>query len=198
MNVIDFRFINLNDKVDTKYEAWSRIYEYPVVLDVLNKLGANSNSKIHNTSWGFVGCHVTFKNDLDNLYENCLHSDIKQSNLSNTMVYDITKKLEDKYLNYFDFVLNISTVEEVNHPNVDVINNLFEQVKPGGYLIITFDYNKYNNNSYGNGSINLLEVEKYVGKTCKLIEENSINGSNSIFIQSECQHLNCGLLVLQK
>jgi hypothetical protein len=65
-------------------------------------------------------------------------------------------------------------------------------------LTFTFDYNKYNNDSYGNGSINLVEVEKYVGKPCKLIEENSINGSNSIMSQHNCQHLNCGLLVLQK
>lgn len=40
-----------------------------MVLDVLKKLDSNSKSEIHNTSWGFEGCHVTFKNDLDNLYE---------------------------------------------------------------------------------------------------------------------------------
>jgi SAM-dependent methyltransferase len=167
----------------------------------LNKLGASSDSFIHNTSWGFSGCHVLFKNDLDNIYKNTLHSDVIKSNFDNTMVYDITKKIEDKFLNCFDYVLNISTVEEVNSPNVEVIKNLFEQVKQGGYLILTFDYDSNSCNTYGNGSINLTEVEDYVGQKCKGIDELNLLNCRISLIPSNCDwmyNLNCGLLVIQK
>jgi hypothetical protein len=62
-----------------------------------------------------------FKKEFDDTYINTIHSDIRTSNLKNTMYYDITKPIEDKYKNYFDFVINISTVEEVNHDNISII-----------------------------------------------------------------------------
>ena len=77
MEVISFRFLNLDDTKNPKYEAWSRIYEYPFVLDALTKLGASSNSTIHNTCWGFQSCHIEFKNDLDKL---CNHINFKIQN----------------------------------------------------------------------------------------------------------------------
>jgi hypothetical protein len=195
MKVIDFRYISRNDLFDKKYIAWSRIYEYPYVLNMLKKLGANENSMIHNTSWGFEGCHVTFKDDLDNLYSNTLHSDIKQSKLKNTTVYDITKKAEDNLIEHFDFVLNVSTVEEVNFSHVNIIKNLLEQVKVGGYLIITFDYNA--KNKTGIGSIQLSEVEKQFN--IKLHDvDNKISGINSENIEERNKLLNCGVLVIQK
>ena len=198
MNVIEFRFLQTDEATDLKYEAWSRIYEYPYVLNTLKKLGASDKSSIHNTSWGFAGCHLIFKNDLDTNYKNTLHSDIKESNLNNTIVYDICKKIEDKYLNYFDFVLNISTVEEVGFSNDIIIANLFEQVKPGGYLIITFDYSKNMDNSFGNGSINLPCVENYTKAKIQPMQTNSINGNNSALPNYTYSHLNCGVLVIQK
>lgn len=195
MRVIEFKYLTRNDLFDKKYVAWSRIYEYPYVLNMLKKLGANKNSTIHNTSWGFEGCHVTFKEDLDNLYSNTLHSDIKKSNLKNTTVYDITKKAEYNLIEHFDFVLNVSTVEEVNCSHVNIINNLLEQVKVGGYLIITFDYN--NKNTTGCGSIQLKEVEKYFN--IKLEDDNNkISGVNSENIEVRNKLLNCGVLVIQK
>lgn len=196
--VVEFRFLTRDDLCETKYEAWSRIYEYPYVLNVLQKLGANEESLIHNTSWGFEKCHVTFKNDLDKLYKNGCHSDIKYSELNNTIIYDITKKIDDKYLNYFDYVLNISTVEEVNYPNHLVLKNLFEQVKPGGYLIITFDYDKNNCNSFGNGSMNLHLVERYISKKIQATENILLNGANSLLPQYRYSNLNCGVLVIKK
>ena len=168
-------------------------------MNLLQKLGANENSLIHNTSWGFDGCHITFKNQLDRLYKNVCHSDIRYSELNNTMMYDITKKIEDKYFSYFDYVLNISTVEEVNYPNKDVICNLFEQVKPGGYLIITFDYDKNNCNTVGNGSINLKKLEILVNQKIINFQEKSIlSGKNSIIKSVYFKHLNCGIICLKK
>ena len=197
-SVEEFRFLKTDDVYDEKYNWWSRIYEYPYVLNKLNLLGANNDSKIHNTSWGFEGCHVTFKNDLDLLYNNVIHSDIKESNLPKTMFYDITKKIEEKYVNYFDFVVNVSTVEEVNYPNNLVIDNLLEQVKIGGFLIITFDYKINDFSNFGNGSINLECVEQYMNKKIKPLEDVCISGEKSLFPQIMFSDLRCGVMVLKK
>jgi SAM-dependent methyltransferase len=195
MIVTEFRYLTRDDMFDKKYIAWSRIYEYPYVLNMLKNLGANKNSMIHNTSWGWEGCHVTFKDDLDNLYCNTLHSDIKLSNLNNTTVYDITKPPGANLIEQFDFVLNISTVEEVNYSHLNIIQNLLKQVKSGGYLIITFDYNP--KNPTGVGSIQLSKIEEHFN--IKLYDiDNKISGINSENIEKRNQNLNCGVLVIQK
>lgn len=195
MKIVEFRYLTRDDLFDKKYSAWSRIYEYPYVLNKLKQLNANEISMIHNTSWGFEGCHVTFKNDLDDIYTNTLHSDIKKSSLKNTTIYDITKKPEDNLKEYFDFVLNVSTVEEVKYSHVTIIKNLLEQVKVGGYLIITFDYNS--NNTTGVGSIQLNEVEDFFNIKLEDIN-NKISGINSENVETKNQKLNCGVLVIQK
>lgn len=195
MRVIEFKYLTRTDLFDKKYVAWSRIYEYPYVLNMLTQLGANENSTIHNTSWGWEGCHVTFKNVLDDIYINTLHSDIKKSSLKNTTVYDITKQPETNLVEQFDFVLNVSTVEEVNYSHVSIIQNLLKQVKVGGYLIITFDYN--DKNTTGIGSIQLKEVEKCFN--IKLEDNNNkISGVNSEIIEVRNKLLNCGVLIIQK
>lgn len=195
MRVIEFKYLTRTDLFDKKYVAWSRIYEYPYVLNMLTQLGANENSTIHNTSWGWEGCHVTFKNDLDDIYINTLHSDINKSSLKNTTVYDITTPPRDDLVEQFDFVLNVSTVEEVNYSHVSIIQNLLKQVKVGGYLIITFDYN--DKNTSGCGSIQLKEVEKCFNIK---LEDNSnkISGVNSENIEVRNKLLNCGVLIIQK
>jgi hypothetical protein len=196
--VIEFRFLTTNDDYDLKYEWWSRIYEYKYVLNILKKLGANVTSLIHNTSWGFAGCHLTFKNDLDNMYPQSLHSDIKYSNLKNTMIYDITKPISNSFHNYFDFVMNVSTVEEVNYPTNKIFDNLLQQVKSNGYLIITFDYDINNCNSFGQGSMNLSLIENYLNKNIEIMPINAINGKKSHNPMIKYQNLNCGLLVIKK
>lgn len=195
MEIIDFRFIHRKDTFEKKYIAWSRIYEYPVVLETIAKLGGNINSNIHNTSWGFEGCHVTFKNDLDRLYPHTIHSDIKASKYENTTIYDITKKPGDELKDKFDFVINVSTVEEVNYSHVEIIKNLLSQVKQNGYLIITFDYKKSSQKHIG--SINLSEVEKFLGAVIST-GENIISGLNSENPEERNKLLNCGLLVIKK
>ena len=195
MIIQEFRYLTTDDIYDLKYEAWSRIYEYPFVLNSLKKLGATQHSKIHNSSWGYMGCHVTFKNDLDNLYPNTIHSDIQSSKLRNTISYDITKEPYESLIEQFDFVLNVSTVEEVKFSHVKVVENLLKQVKNNGYLIITFDYNfKSPKNS---SSIQLQEIEKHFD--IKLQDSrNKISGLNSAITQARNQNLNCGVLIIQK
>lgn len=202
--VVDFRFLTINDDYDLmtyrcQADIWSRTYEYPFILNTLKLLNASKYSKIHNTSWGFEGCHVIFKNVLDKLYDNVFHSDIRPSNLEKTIVYDITKKIDDKYLNYFDFVLNVSTIEEVTHPHEFIINNLIEQLKSGGYLIFTFDYDENNCNTFGNGSINLNHLETILDKQINNKDHtNVLSGKNSIIKSYLYSHLKCGMVILQK
>jgi hypothetical protein len=81
MEILEFNFFNKMDDVNLKYSWWSRIYEYDWVIKSIEKLTNDINVKIHNTSWGFEGDHVLFKNTLDNNFKNSLHSDIKISNL---------------------------------------------------------------------------------------------------------------------
>ncbi len=198
MEVVEFRYIRLDEPHDKKYEAWSRVYEYPLVLRRLAELGAGADSLIHNTSWGFMGCHVTFKKDLDALYDGTVHSDIRASDLPRTCLYDITKAPEAHMTDAFDFVINISTVEEVGHDNVAIIRNLYDQVKPGGYLIITFDYHPQNSRP-GNGSIELEKVENFVGRAIDPCEPAlRINGDSSVCPHHYFNYLNCGLLILRK
>jgi hypothetical protein len=199
MEVIDFRFLTTKDLYDTKYEAWSRIYEYPLVLQKIKELGGNSTSLIHNSSWGFAGVHILFKNDLDSIYPNTIHSDIYiPQEYPNVIKYDITKPIESKYHNYFDFVLNVSTVEEVPFNNVNIIENLLQQVKINGYLIITFDYSNRTFTKEGQGSLNLNNVEFFLNKKIESRPENILNGSNSFLPCNTWSHLNCGLLIIKK
>lgn len=203
MEVLDFRFLKTVDNYDIKYSAWSRIYEYPFVLNTLKDLGCTNKSYIHNTCWGFNEIHINFKNDLDNLYENVIHSDIRKSELKNTIIYDVKDELPE-YKEYFDFVLNISTIQELSVSTDIIINNLFKQVKKDGYLILTFDYDINNCNSNGNGSINLNELIKllnyYSESEITIInpDEYAISGNNSKFPESYHSHLNCCILIIKK
>jgi ABC-type transporter Mla MlaB component len=54
-------------------------------------------------------------------------------------VLDITVQPPEEYINKFDVVINVSTVEEVDADHLEIIKNLLMQVRVGGYLIITFD-----------------------------------------------------------
>lgn len=198
MDILELRWLTLQDLVNTGYIDWSRIFEYPYVLNTLERLGATPESSIHNSSWGFKGSHVMFKEKLDSLYNNVMHTDVIASNLRNTAIYDITKE-SSEYSEKFDFVLNISTVEEVNCKTTTVIQNLYNQVKPGGYLIITFDYIIGHTRGYGLGSMLLDEVEEFVGKKMIPLPEDAITPFNSPNPQSwHPTNLRCGVLVIRK
>ena len=194
--VLEFRLLNRSDIFDKDYLYWSRIYEYPMVKKYLQKLGATEDSTIHNTCWGFEGVHVMFKDYLDSTYDNVLHSDIKKSELKNTFVYDITGSSDEKYKNYFDFVINISTIEEVNYPNDIIINNLLDQTKPGGYLIVTFDYRK-DVSGYQYNSMDVKTIES-IFNVKLTTSDNDIPGLNSEFPEERNKLLQCGILVIKK
>lgn len=191
MQLIEFKLFDTSMPVDHLYNdgyACFRVYEYKIVLNLIKKLSTVDSPSIHNSSWGFEGVHIIFKNKLDKLSSNCIHSDIKWSKLHKTTIYDITNPPPTEYLNKFDFVLNISTVEEVYFDHWIIIQNLFAQVKENGYLIITFDY----------PGMNVPLIEKHLGVNLEYPSGILLNGNTSELANSNYGHLNCGLLVIKK
>jgi hypothetical protein len=190
MKVLKFSFFDKNDSYDLKFSheiCWSRIYEYPFALTEIKRTGI-LNPKIHNASWGFRDIHLVFKTWLDIHYDT-LHSDIRKSSLYNTTCWDITTP--SKHYEYFDIVINISTIEEIPKGNhVEIIKNHLDQVKPGGYFIFTFDY----------PGIKLSEVEDFVGQKIqipitRLTPKNSILRDTVLNLPEEFY---VGYMVIQK
>lgn len=186
--VIDFRFAKFTDNHDLKYKAWSRIYEYQYVIDFIKINKDISIPEIHNSSWGFEGVHVLFHDDLDLIGE-CIHSDIVHSEYRNTYYYDITTENRE-FANKFNFVINVSTIEHLETSDViyKSIENLFKQVKPGGYLILTFDYPR----------VNLSEIESFIEHKCTYDVKDILNGSNSKIVDERYENLNIVYLILKK
>lgn len=189
-NVIDFRFAEITDKynlVYTQQGVWSRPYEYQYVIDFIKINMKVEKPHIHNSSWGFEGVHVIFRDELDTIGD-LLHSDIVHSSLRSTYYYDITTQ-EPMFENKFDFVINVSTIEHLDTPELRIraIDNLFKQVKPNGYLILTFDYPR----------VNLNEIQKFLNKECAN-KIQPLNGGNSINPNNNYENLNIVYLIIQK
>tara|TARA_R110002153_G_scaffold150596_1_gene302088 strand:- start:51 stop:620 length:570 start_codon:yes stop_codon:yes gene_type:complete len=187
MKALEFENISRDFKYDLDGLYWSRIYEYPLVLNLLEKYGANSESLIHNTSWGWEGVHIWFKNILDKKYVNNINSDMKKSNENNTYVYNLKDTPKEEWFEKFDFVLNISTLEEVRSDHTEVFQKSFSMVKPGGFFISTFDL----------PGLQLDKFEKLFNRKY-IISDNGISGINSEIEQSRYTHLRCGYMVVQK
>mgnify|MGYP001159686552 CR=1 FL=1 len=204
MKVIEFRKILKNETYDNYYNdnhAWSRIYEYPLIISKIKKY-LKEDSVIHNSSWGFEGIHVLFKEKLDQLSKNVYHSDIIESKLKNTFVYDITKEPINDEIEKYDIVLNVSTLEEVNYDHIKIFNNLFKQVKNGGIFIATFDLNSQNNffsNLFAKRQ-KVLQLNKFEKLFSRKIKNGTdiLNGENSLIKNQKYRNTNCGIMVLRK
>ena len=189
MKVLEFKYFDSEDESISEYfdgSCWSRPYEYCKVENQLRE-HIGDDGKIHNTSWGFQGVHVQFKERLDSLSMETLHTDIRHSTLENTELYDITKKPKEEWRETFDAVVNISTVEEVPFDHVTVIKNLLEMVKPGGYLFITFDL----------PGLQLEKVEQFVGSSIQETD-NRLTVISSKYPNPNLSRLTCGYLAIQK
>jgi len=187
MKALEFNSIDRAFRYDLKGTHWSRIYEYPLVLDLLDKYGANNDSCIHNTCWGFEGVHIWFKNILDKKYINNINSDMTKSNEPNTFIYNLTNEPREEWVEKFDFVLNVSTLEEVKEDHIDVFRKSFSMVKSGGYFICTFD-------------LPGLQLEKFkqLFNQQYIASDNPIGGKNSEVTNARYSHLQCGYMVIQK
>lgn len=193
--VYDYRFCYKLDDYDLIYDdgsSWSRPYEYKYITNFIeDKINFNQQKepkiKIHNTSWGFEGVHIKFRDNLDQ-YGECLHSDIVKSEYRETYNYNITED-EFKFHNNFDFVINVSTIEHLSAEHQKLaLMNLYKQVKVGGYLLLTFDYPRVPLNII-NDTFNL-----------KIKNDNleKLNGNNSIVKNEKYGNLNIVFLTVQK
>lgn len=130
MNVEDFALFAVDDPLDFGFDCaicWSRIYEYPYVISHLQ-------GRVHNTSWGYEGIHVVFRDWLTDRFETV------NSDLRGPIKWDITTPPREEWLGAFDTVLSISTLEEVSGDHYRIIEEHFlPQLRPGGKLIVTFD-----------------------------------------------------------
>lgn len=138
--VLDFRLLSADDPFDLKWIWWSRIYEYEYVLNAIDKYSRSSAPSIHNTSWGFQGVHIDFKEELERRYGFVLSSDVRPSQLDNTAEYNLLCPPPVAWAGRFEFVLNVSTIEEIHGPQLQVLQNLMLMLKPGGHLVATFDH----------------------------------------------------------
>ena len=187
LDVLEFRKIRASDRLEMQYEAWSRIYEYPLVIDKIKQFSYGPDISIHNSSWGFGDCHIVFKDALETQFGHVVNSDLLPSQVPNTAVWDITAEPPTDYIEKFDAVLNVSTVEEVDVDHLLIIKNLLDQIKPGGLLVITFDL----------PGMQIMKLEKILAAKLQEFDDN-LNGANSELPNSKYEHLNCGLLVLRK
>jgi SAM-dependent methyltransferase len=175
-NIVEFRFISKEDLCDEKYINWSRKYEYPIIIDKIKK-STNKNLLIHNTACGFAPIHEQFAKEIDKLGK-CIHSDILYDSSIQQYYYDLRNELKE-FENKFDYVLNISTLEHIKNLEIQVLENLYKQVKKGGYLICTFDY----------PTVDLKKIEQFLNYNCQEIYNKLVNNN---------LQLNIVLLILQK
>ncbi|MGJ8671232.1 MAG: hypothetical protein ACSHXK_17235 [Oceanococcus sp.] len=185
--VVEFRKIRASDACELDYQAWSRIYEYPLMISCIERCLSDTNISVHNSSWGFEGVHVLFKERLEAKYREVVNSDILPSPIPNTCVMDITEPPANEYRGKFDVVLNVSTVEEIENDHVMIIGNLLDQVRVDGYLVITFDI----------PGMQMGKLERLLGKKIDRFDDE-LNGTNSAAPNSKFAKLSCGLLILKK
>ena len=160
MKVEAFGYFSTDDPVDWQFDCpicWSRIYEYPFVIGHLR-------GSIHNTSWGYEGVHLVFRDWLDTHHRNVVHSDLRGPE-----VWDIRTPPPEEWLGRFDTLLSISTLEEVAADHSAIIRDHFlPQLKPGGRAVITFDAPGFQ----------LSEVEAWLGQRITL-PDNVLTPHNS-------------------
>ena len=185
--VEEFRFLDASDTCDLKWGWWSRIYEYPWVINSLKRRGFSSDSIIHNTCWGYEGSHILFKNLLETECKNVTNSDINPSPINNTLVWDITRKSPEDWVSKFDFVLNVSTLEEVDAPQIISLENSISMVKPGGYFIATFDFPGMQLDMF-----ELLFQQKIIKPL------NPVTGASSPWRMDQYANLSCGALIIKR
>ena len=185
--VLDFKLIDANYKYDIKWGWWSRIFEYELVLQKLKDLNSSSQSLIHNTCWGYQGSHILFKSELESMYSTVVNSDIQPSLIGNTVVHDLRNTCPADWNDKFDFVLNISTIEEIDYPHIQIFENLLKMVKVGGFLISTFDL----------PGLQLEMFEKLFGVKIQ-DTHNPVTGISSPYRMDEFYNLKVGYFVIHR
>ena len=136
-----FSYFSSQDPYDLRFAhevCWSRIYEYPFAIAEIKNINRHQVT-LHNAAWGHSGIHLVFKSCIDQMNLVAIHSDIKQSSYYNTVFWDISSQPNEAWVDRFDLVLNISTLEELSYSHVEAIKNHLVQLTFGGKFVCTFD-----------------------------------------------------------
>jgi SAM-dependent methyltransferase len=169
MNINAFRFFSAEDPYDDT-PNWSRRYEWNYVLGEITR--DLTLRDIHNTCCGPGLIHKFFHDRLNALGRNVVNSDLEATEVnksfSNFCHYDLTQACSRS----FDCVLCISTLEELRSENdiKTAFNNLLAQTRPGGRLILTFDY----------PDVRLELFESLLQRKCQATSQ-PLSGANSSF-----------------
>jgi hypothetical protein len=183
--VIEFRKLVVEDEYDLRWGWWSRIFEYPFIIETLHKYFEPEVIRLHNTSWGFEGVHIEFREELERTLREVVSSDILP--YPGCEVYDVTQPPKEEWLESFDCVINVSTVEEVPSSHLEIIGNLLSMVKLGGILAITFDL----------PGMQLKDLETSIGQTISLAS-NPVTGKSSPLPMPAYSQLEVGVLVVRR
>ena len=177
-----FRLFAPGDPCDLEFGNWSRIHEYPAVLNELGAIHKRGRLRVHNTAAGgeFV-CHRQFMEAL-RAYDT-LHTDLVVRD--GVCFYDIREPAPE-WDRAFDAVVCISTLEHLlPDEQRRALENLARQVRAGGRLVITFDL----------PGADLGLLERIAG--CRITRQAvPLNGSNSRLPNPRFTDLNVGLLSL--
>jgi hypothetical protein len=125
--------------------------------------------------------------ELESRFGEVLNSDLRHSDLPGTTILDVTKTPPPELKSRFDFVINVSTLEEVHSSQIKVLDNLLTMAKPGGYVLITFDL----------PGLQLESFEALFGKTIE-VPETPISGATSAIADERWGDLRFGSMVIQK
>lgn len=186
MKINQFRFLNNAEAfLNPIFRNWSRCYEWGYVLDVLS---AQKDISVHNTSCGGCEIHKQFSSALDATGNKIYNTDVCTTDLTSTLSNFSIYNLTEKNANLYDMVLCISTLEHmtINEQRL-AFDNLLDQTKDGGRLIITLDY----------PDANLEQIESLLGRKC-LDCNTRLNGNNSYYRDSTYSHLNIVLIDITK
>ncbi len=185
--VIEFSLIGLDSKYDLKWGWWSRIFEYELITSKLKLLGATKSASIHNTCWGYQGCHILFKEELEERFGEVVNTDITKSQVVNTEILDLSKQVPNKFKSRFDFTINVSTLEEIPASHIKVFSNMLSMTKPKGYVIATFDL----------PGLQLEMFEKLFERKIGLVAM-PVNGRNSPYRMDFYEDLTVGYFIVQR
>ena len=186
MRVNQFRFLTKDDRYDNT-PNWSRCYEWCYALTALRE--DPTLVRVHNTCCGPELIHKFFHDRLVATGREITNSDFVTTPINQTFSrYHEYNILEPKEAS-FDCVLCISTLEELKDEEKISLafNNLLNQTREGGRLIITCDYPDV--------SVSLLE--RLVGQRCRR-EGILLSGESSVFQDLRFQHLNVVLIDVTK
>ena len=155
LNKFDKQFLQINHEalqyysnkwIDDPLCSWSRAWEYPYTFERLRSvINSEHNYNVLDAGSGLTFFPFYIANMFKNSTIRCYDNDEKIINSYSKMItkysnisYSVEDLLNMNTIEQFDMIYSISVLEHlINYKKV--IQNLYNILKKGGYLILTFD-----------------------------------------------------------